>query len=242
MSEAVDVLAIGAHPDDVEIGCGGALILAASSGHRVAVADLTDGEMATRGTPEQRVIERERAAAILGTCSRVSLGLADTGLGRDESHLAAVIGLIRDLRPAIVMAPHPHDRHPDHEAAGRLVRDACFFAGVGKMASGPAHRPRRLYEYMIHHPFLPTFVVDVTPVWTRRMAAVETYASQFGPGGSTEIGNSAFLDQIEARARYFGAMIGAARGEPFFCRGPLAVAQLPELDGQPGLATYRTYL
>lgn len=232
MKATLDILAIGAHPDDVEIGCGGALILAADAGLRVAVADLTAGEMSTQGTPQVRERERAEASTLLGLCERMSLGIPDTRVGQEPWHSDALVTLLREYRPRIVLAPYPDDRHPDHAAAGRLVREACFFAGVSKFGAGEPHRPRRLYHYMLHHPFDPSFVLDVSAVWARRMAAVAAYESQFGSATEprTEIGSPAFLAKLTDRASYFGAMIGASHGEPFHCRGPLAVTTLPGLD------------
>jgi N-acetylglucosamine malate deacetylase 1 len=242
-----DVLAVGAHPDDVEVGCGGVLALCSRAGMHVAIADLTGGELGTRGTPALREEEARKAADVLGVPTRVGLGLPDGSLGTDPEHRNAVVGLLRDLRPRLVLAPyHLDDRHPDHAAAGRLVRDACFLAGVAKWGDGEPHRPARLHHYMLHAVFEPTFVVDVTPVWEQRTAAVAAFASQFSAAPSdrrTAIDGGGFLELLEARARVFGAMIGAVRGEPFSCTGPLGLDRLPDLpaprDGEP---VYRSFL
>ena len=238
---AVDVLAVGAHPDDVEVGCGGVLALCTGSGMRVAIADLTGGELGTQGTPELREEEARRAADVLGVTTRVNLGLPDGSVGTDPAHRTAVVGLLRTLRPRLVLAPyHLDDRHPDHAAAGRLMRDACFLGGVARWGEGEPHRPVRLHHYMLHHVFEPTYVVDVTPVWEQRTAAVEAFASQFAaaPGERrAAIADGGFLDLLAARALVFGAMIGAGRGEAFFCAGPLGLDRLPDVpagpDGQP---------
>jgi bacillithiol biosynthesis deacetylase BshB1 len=232
----VDVLAVAAHPDDAEVGCGGALLLAADAGHRVAVADLSAGELSTSGSPDERARERDRAAEILGLAERVGLGLPDAALGTDPSHCDAIVELLRELRPRIVLAPHTDDRHPDHAAAGRLTREAAFLAGLSRRGSGSPHRPARVYHYLMHHPFEPTFVLDVTDVWERRMSAVAAYESQFGrpeEAQQTEIGQPAFLELLTARAAFYGAMVGAARGEPYRSQGPL------RQDGLPGLAEPR---
>ena len=176
----IDVLAVGAHPDDVEVGCGGVLALCTRSGMRVAIADLTGGELGTQGTPELREEEARRAADVLGVTTRVNLGLPDGGVGTDPAQRSAVVTLLRTLRPRLVLAPyHLDDRHPDHAAAGRLMRDACFLGGVARWGEGEPHRPVRLHHYMLHHVFEPTYVVDVTPVWEQRTAAVAAFASQF---------------------------------------------------------------
>lgn len=234
MTEPVDLLAIGAHPDDAEVGCGGVLALAVLGGLRVGVADLTRGELATRGTPRTRGQEAAQAATILGLHERVALGIPDGGVGTEPHHREAVVRLIRDLRPRLVLAPYPEDRHPDHAAGGKLVREACFLAAVGKFSSGSPHRPAALYHYMLHHPLIPSFVVDVSAVWPRKMDAVRAHESQFGPGAQdprTEIGGGEFLTFLESRARFYGAMIGVDRGEAFHSRGPIALDALPGLEG-----------
>jgi len=247
MTAAVDVLAIAAHPDDAEVGCGGALLVAAQAGHRVAVADLTDGELSTAGTPEQRARERDRAGELLGLSARVGLGLPDAGLGMDAGHRDALVDLLRDLRPRLVLAPFTEDRHPDHAAAGRLAREAFFLAGVAKLGRGRPHRPERLYHYSLHHSFQPSFVLDVSAVWERRMEAVLAYESQFGHAEDrrlTEIGEPAFLELLTARAAVYGSMVGVARGEPYLARGPLPTSSLPGLEGARGERppAYRAYL
>jgi bacillithiol biosynthesis deacetylase BshB1 len=248
MSSTVDLLAIAAHPDDAEVGCGGALILAGNSGLRVAVVDLTRGERSTSGTPEQRDEESARAAELLGLSRRVGLDLPDVRLGTDPAHRDALVGILRELRPRIVLAPHTEDRHPDHAAAGRLAREAAFVAGVAEVGSGEPHRPHRLYHYLLHHPFEPTFVLDVSAVWDRRMQAVRAYESQFGRPPEhqrTEIGGRGFLELLDARGTHYGAMVGAVRGEPYRSEGPLRATTLPELHETSATTVprgYRSYL
>lgn len=247
-NESVDILAFSPHPDDVELGCGGSLILAADSGLRVAVADLTAGEMSGRGTPAQRAREAKKAASLLGLCARLSLELPDTKIGADLAHRQAVIRLIRETRPHLVLAPHWQDRHPDHRAASTLVREACFYAGVAKMGTQPPHRPEELFYYMIHSPFEPSFVVDVSTVWERRTTAVWAYQSQFqtdGEGPETALSRPEFQRFLEARAIWFGSMIGVAYGEPFFTIGPVALKKFPgvsDLKPSPALLpSYRAF-
>jgi bacillithiol biosynthesis deacetylase BshB1 len=232
----IDVLAFSPHPDDAELGCGGSLILAADSGLKVAIADLSAGEMSSRGTPEGRQSEKEEAADRLGLCTRTLVGLPDGEIGTDPAH-----------RLRIVLAPYGQDRHPDHVGASKLVKDACFLAGVSKLGTGRPHRPEWVYYYMIHHSFAPSLVVDVSSVWDRKMAAVAAYRSQFQPDGSgfqTAISRPDFMRFIEARAIVFGAMIGAAHGEAFYLPGPVPLGGLPGLTGPApaggGLPSYRT--
>jgi bacillithiol biosynthesis deacetylase BshB1 len=230
----VDILAFSPHPDDVELGCGGSLILATREGLRVMVADLSAAEMSSRGTVVERAAEAATAAELLGLAGRVKLGLPDTQLGTDPAHRQAVIRLVRTARPRLVLAPYWRDRHPEHEAASTLIREACFYAGVGKLDGGPPHRPAQLCYYMIHTPFEPSFVVDVSAVWEQRMMAVRAYASQFQPaatGAATALSHSDFLQYVEARAITYGAMIGAAYGEPFALRGPVPMPGLSGLLG-----------
>ncbi len=232
----VDILAFSPHPDDAEMGCGGSLILAADRGLKVTIADLTAGERSTQGTLELRRSEKERASEMLGLWKRFSVGLPDSEIGADPAHRLPIIQLIRDARPRVVLAPYSLDRHPDHEAASRLVKEACFLAGVSKVGTGQPHRPEKLYYYMIHRPFEPSLVVDISAVWERKMAAVTAYQSQIKPEAgkpSTAISSSTFLRFIEAQAIVFGAMIGVQYGEAFFLPGPVALTELPGLSNVP---------
>ena len=236
MDTPLDLLAFSPHPDDAELGCGGSLILAADKGLRVAIADLSAGEMSSRGTLEQRRQEKEQAAELLGLCGRWLVGLPDSEIGADPIQRLPLIQLIRDTRPRLVLVPYYQDRHPDHVAASKLVEEACFFAGVRKIGTGQPHRPERIYFYMIHRPFTPSFVVDISAVWERKIAAVTAYKSQFqtdGSGLKTAISRPDFLRLVEARAIYFGAMIGAAYGEAFYLPGPVPLPGLPGLTKPP---------
>ncbi|MCB9077377.1 MAG: bacillithiol biosynthesis deacetylase BshB1 [Anaerolineaceae bacterium] len=245
MTDSLDILAFAAHPDDAEIGCGGSLLLTADQGRRVAVVDMSAGEMSTRGNLTQRKQETESASKLLGLSARLALGLPDGYIGTDPDHRIPVIDVIRATRPRIVLAPFWEDRHPDHAAAGKLVREACFFAGVQKIGSGLPHRPESVYYYMLHHPFQPTFVVDISTVWTRKQAAIAAYASQFqavDDGPQTAISQSGFGRFLEARSIYFGAMIGAAYGEAFYSPGPIALNLFPEpVNASPPLGQLPAY-
>ena len=233
--DPVDVLAFSPHPDDAEIGCGGALALAADRGLRVAIADLTEGERASRGSPAGRGEEKEAAARTLRLCSRIGVGLADGEIDRSPGALRRIVEVIREARPHTVLGPPLQDRHPDHEAAGRLVREASFEAGLARVGEGRPHRPGRLFHYMVHSPFEPSFVVDCTEVWAQKQAAVRSYRSQFSPDGddpTTALSSGDFLELLEVRGRWFGAMIGASYGEPFLTRGPVPLRRLPEPGGR----------
>ena len=246
MDTPLDILAFAPHPDDVELGCGGSLIVAADNGWRVGVADLTEGEMSSRGTLVLRQQEKEAASAILGLTARFSVGLPDGAIGTEPHHRQAVIDVLRQTRPRIVLAPYWEDRHPDHVRAGSLVREACFFSGVGKIGDGAPYRPQWLFYYLLHTPFTPTFVMDVSAVWERRMEAVRAYQSQFHSQASqveTTLSRPGFLRALEARAIWFGWTIQAAYGEPFLSTTPLAAGTFPGLPDETqlphGLPAYR---
>jgi bacillithiol biosynthesis deacetylase BshB1 len=229
---SLDILAIAAHPDDAELGCGGGLLLAARTGLSAAITDLSAGEMSSRGTLASREVEARNAARLLGLSERRNLGLPDSKISESSSNaLSALIQLIRETRPRIVLAPYWEDRHPDHEATGRLVKQACFFAGVAKVGEGEPFRPNRLFHYMLSYPFNPAFVLDISDVWERKLEAIMAYQTQFQSsedGVQTAISEPGFLKLMEARAIWFGAMIGAAYGEPYHTSGPVPVVELPD--------------
>lgn len=243
----VDILAFSPHPDDAELGCGGTLAKLAAAGRRVGIVHLTRGERGTRGTVRERAAEAEAAAAALGAVTLDFLDCGDGALRRGEAEEDAVIVLLRQRRPELVIAPTPaDDRHPDHRRAHQLVLDACFYAGLARRATGdtlatatpsspdgspqPApHRPAAVFAYMQHDLFAPTFVVDVTATWSAKVAALAAYDSQlYSPAARneplTKVASREFALAVEGRARHFGQLIGAELGEPFWARGPLAVA------------------
>jgi bacillithiol biosynthesis deacetylase BshB1 len=235
---AVEVLAFGAHPDDVELGCAGTLALLAERGRRFGIVHLTGGEAGTRGTPDQRRREAEEAAASIGAATLDILDCGDGCLRTGATEEDAVIGLLRRHRPEIVLLPPPADRHPDHGRAHELVRAASFYAGLRKRGTGEPHRPAALFHYMQHDSFEPSFVVDVTSTWAKKLRALEAYSSQlFRPSAvgepsavsaepPTKVSSREFAAAVEGRARHFGQSIGVEFGEPFGARGPLAVGDL----------------
>ena len=231
----LDVLAIGAHPDDVELGCGGTVALLAHAGRRVGILHLTRGEAGTRGTEETRRKEAAEAAEILGASVMEILDCGDGGLRSGEAEEDALIDLLRRYQPGLVLSPTPADRHPDHGRAHRLVEAACFYAGLARRGEGEPHRPSAVFSYMQHDPFEPRFIVDVSSVWEVKLQALAAYESQlYQPGGEsgveerhgplTKVASPEFRRAVEGRARHFGMAIGAAYGEPFTSRLPLAVA------------------
>jgi bacillithiol biosynthesis deacetylase BshB1 len=232
----IDILAFSPHPDDAELGCGGSLILASDKGLRVAIADLSAGEMSSQGTLEERRLEKEEAANRLGLCDRFSVGLPDSEIGTNPAQRLPIIQLVREHKPRIVLAPYEKDRHPDHSGASKLVKEACFLAGVKKIGSGLPYRPEWIIYYTIHHTFNPSIVIDITSVWDRKMAAIAAYRSQFQPDGSnvqTAISRPDFLRFINARAIVFGTMIGVPYGEAFFMPGPVPLKEFPGLANSP---------
>jgi bacillithiol biosynthesis deacetylase BshB1 len=218
-SYGVDVLAFGAHPDDVELFCGGTVIRLGELGYTTAVADLTRGEKASHGTPEERARETAAASAELGLAFRDNLELPDTELAVTQAQLVAVVATLRRRRPEIVLAPWIEDRHPDHVVASQLVTRGAMLAGVRNFAPDAGERfvPRQLLYYMMRHRMAPSFVVDTSSVSVRKAQAVACYASQLArrPGEDpTLISAPGAAAAIEARDRYFGSMIGTAYGEP----------------------------
>ena len=191
MPEPLDVLALAAHPDDVELCAGGTMCLLADQGYRTGVVDFTRGEMGSRGTPEIREQEASGASEILGLASRDNLGLPDGDIPNTADARQRLIRLIRRYRPSIVLVNAPEDRHPDHPAAARLATDALFYSGLVKIETEDEGepqepwRPAHVLHYMQSIPFEPTFVVDVSEVWERRMEALLAYRSQFYAGDAS---------------------------------------------------------
>ena len=232
----VDVLAIAAHRDDVELTCGGTLLRAAELGRRTGVVDLTQGEMGTRGSAQLRAAEAERAAAVLGLSARENLALPDAGIVNTPETRAALARVIRRLRPQVVIAPSPWARHPDHRVAAELVRDACFVAGLAKVAPDvPKHRPRKVVHCITYREdaVKPTFVVDVSGVFERKMEAIRCYASQFD--GLTQAGEvyptgEPLYDVVRHQAAHYGSLIRTRYGEPFFTHETMRVDDVAALE------------
>lgn len=225
----IDVLAFGAHPDDVELGCGGTLASLAGRGRGVGIVDLTRGEMATRGTPEIRSREASEAGRILGARFRANLDLGDGGLSTDRAAQLLVIEAVRLSRPRLVLAPWTEDRHPDHERAGRLVAEASWYAGLVRLETGlPAHRPDQVVFYAAYALLTPTFLVDITGSFGAKQAALRAYASQFHDATSSEpatyVSSTSFWDGVEARARAYGRIANVAYAEGFVSKAPPTLA------------------
>lgn len=227
----VDVMAFGAHPDDVELGAGATLAHCVAGGLEVGIVDLTRGEMGTRGTPAIRAREARAAQRILGASFRRQLDFGDGQLRTGREEELELIELIRRHTPSILIAPYPDDRHPDHTRTGQLVTDTWFYAGLKNLVSqSSAHRPQAVIYYLQNYQFRPSLVVDVTDVWKKKMRAIAAYGSQFynpkSKGPVTMIAQKSFVDMIEARGRHFGALIGADYGEAFVSKQPPRVDDL----------------
>lgn len=241
----LDVLALAAHPDDVELCAGGTMITLADAGYRTGVVDFTRGELGTRGTPETRAEEAARAAEILGLQVRENLGIPDGDVQNTKANQRKVIEVVRRHRPHVCLINALHVRHPDHGDAARLTIDALFYAGLAKVeTTGPdgapqePWRPHHVLHYMQALDVEPTFVVDVSAVWERRMEALLAYRTQFYTGDpedgpATYISNPDFLKWVESRARVYGYRVGATYGEPLLYRhGPVGVTDLMAVLGR----------
>jgi len=234
----VDVLVFGPHPDDIEICAGGLVLVMQKKGYTVGGVDLSAGEAGTRGTPEQRRAEAGRGAQLLGLQFRECLGLPDGGIENTRETRDLLMDVIRRHRPRLVVAPIPSDDHPDHSRTGQAVKEARFLAGAARLGPpGEPWRPGRVLFYPSREFAVPSLVVDISEVYERKMEAVRAHASQLHDPRSTEprttISSAEFLPYIEAKARYFGSLVGAHYGEPYVVEGPLAVDDpLPAVRGR----------
>jgi bacillithiol biosynthesis deacetylase BshB1 len=218
---AIDLLAIGAHPDDVELTCGGTLIKAARQGHRTGIVDLTGGEAGTHGSRSARAKEAEAAAAALGVSDRRNAGLPDAGLFNTTETRRVVIELIRHFRPRVVILPYPIGRHPDHRMASELCRDASYLAGLKHYpADGEPHRPEKILYTLAYREdaVKPSFVVDISDVFEAKLAAIRCYASQFdGKMAAGEIfpAGDDIYENVRLHCARAGSLVRVAYGEPY---------------------------
>ena len=227
-SDRIDILAFGAHPDDVELGCGGSLLKLKKFGYRTAIIDLTEGEMGSRGSVKQRYQESAKAAEILKIDLRKNLKIADGNIKNDSTNRDKIIREIRQYRPLLVFAPYAEDRHPDHIHTSHLITEGCFYSGLRKMLPEiPPHRPHRVIYYMAKYEFSPSFIIDISPEFSKKITSLQAYESQFynpeWPEQQTFISSQGFMESIEFRARYFGWMAGVKYGEPFWIQEPMAI-------------------
>jgi bacillithiol biosynthesis deacetylase BshB1 len=221
MTPPIDLLAIGAHPDDVELTCGGTLLKAHRQGHRTAIVDLTGGETGTHGSRAIRAEEATRAASLLGVTERRNAGLPDAGLHNTDETRRVVVGLIRQFRPRVVILPFPIGRHPDHRVASELCRDASYLAGLKHYpADGPPHRPEKILYTLAYRedPVKPTFVVDISEEFDAKLEAIRCYASQFdGKMAAGEIfpAGENIYENVRMHCARAGSLIRTAYGEPY---------------------------
>ncbi len=236
----IDILAFGAHPDDVELAAAGTLIHHIKMGAKVSIVDLTAGEMGTRGDAETRAAEAALSRNIMGVQNRMNLHLRDGFFENDEASLLKVVVAIRHFCPRVILANAVADRHPDHGRAAVLVERACFLSGLPKVithfegAEQTAWRPSSVYHYIQDRYIKPDLVVDITDSFSQKMEAIRAFSSQFYKaddlGPQTPISSAAFLQFIEARAREFGRSIGVEFGEGFTVERPLGITNLMNIQ------------
>jgi bacillithiol biosynthesis deacetylase BshB1 len=226
----LDALAIGAHPDDVEFGCGGTLLKLVSLGYRVGILDMTRGEAGTRGNSEIRDQEAKEAAAVLGLVLRDNLELPDAHVWLNEESRTSLVRKLRQYRPRVVFTHYWEDPHPDHAHTSQIVREAAHVAGLVRYDSdsGQARfRPHAVAHFMFPRTVVPSFVVDITEFVAQKQAAAMCYKSQLYDPNSTEpetqVSSEAFIRRLEARQRFYGSLIGVEHGEGFVVREALNV-------------------
>ncbi|HCP41005.1 MAG TPA: bacillithiol biosynthesis deacetylase BshB1 [Cryomorphaceae bacterium] len=236
----LNILAFGAHPDDVELGAGGILATHAMRGLTTGIVDLSRGEMGTRGTPELRDEEAKEAAAILGCSVRLNLEMPDSQIDYFHESQLAVVRVLRKYQPDVVLMNAPTDRHPDHGRASRLVEDACFLSGLHKIKVKdgdlllPPWRPKTMYKYLQFYNLEPQVVVDISEGFEQKMASIKAHKSQFFDSNSTEpetiISSESFFESVVARAQDWGRIIGTSYAEPLISVRHIGVKNLEELQ------------
>ncbi len=234
----VDLLAIAAHRDDVELTCAGTLIRAADQGYRTGILDLTAGETGTRGSADIRSQEALAAARVMSVAERRNAGLPDAHIANTDATRKVVVEALRHFRPRVVIVPFPVGRHPDHRLASELARDACYLSGLTRYdAGGEPHRPHKVLYALAYRedPVKPTFVVDISEQFERKMAAIHCYASQFD--GATNAGEIFPTGQdlyslIATQNAHYGSLIRARYGEPYFTPETMRVDDVVGLEVQ----------
>ncbi|MTT32631.1 bacillithiol biosynthesis deacetylase BshB1 [Terrilactibacillus sp. BCM23-1] len=231
MSERqLDILAFGAHPDDVEIGMGGTLALHAQKGYKVGICDLTKADLSSNGNVELRQKEAKRASVALNLRVRENCGFPDRGLQFTEEKCAVIVDIIREYQPKVIFVPYDKDRHPDHGDCGHLVDQAYFSAGIKKYTANlnlPSFRPKELYYYFINGFHNPDFVVNISDVYEKKLAALGAYESQFEPanGVDTPLTNG-YIETVKSRDRLFGKEINVTYAEGFITKRPLTLGDI----------------
>ncbi len=237
----LDLLAIGVHPDDVELGCSGTLINEIKNGKKAGIVDLTQGELGSRGTIETRYAEAARAAEIIGVSVRENLKMRDGFFRNDEAHQIELIRVIRRYRPEVVIGNILKDRHPDHGRAGQLISDACFLSGLRRIETTDTDgkvqekwRPKYYLQYLQDWYHEPDFLVDISEVFEQRMDSIKAYSTQFNSsseadGPQTYISTPDFLESVIARARMLGKRIGVKYAEGFVTEKKIGIRNLDAL-------------
>ncbi len=234
----VDLLAIAAHPDDVELTCGGTLAKAVKAGYRVGILDLVAGEAGSRGSAEVRAEEAKAGAEALGVHVRENAGLRDAHLHNTDETRRTVIEWIRTFRPRTVILPYPVARHPDHRIASELGRDACYLSGLARYdAPGEPHRPRKILHALAYRedPIKPSFVVDISDTFAAKMKALQCYKSQFDgvkSAGEIHPTGQPLYELVATQSAHYGSLIRASYGEPFFTYETIAVDDVVEMSVQ----------
>ena len=226
----LDILAIGAHPDDIELACSATVAKLVTQGKKIGILDLTEGELGTRGTREIRKKEADASSKILGLTARISLGLPDGHIEVNDVNIKKVIQVISTYQPSILLMPHWLERHPDHEHAHTLCREAWFYSGLEKIVTKvngkkqEPFRPKKYFHFMQKYEFQPTFIVDVSDVYDIKKTSLAAFGSQFYDPKSKEretiLSSKFFLESIFARDRHFGSLINVEYGEPFYSIEP----------------------
>lgn len=233
----LDILAIGSHPDDVEMGCSGTLIKEIKKGKKVGIVDLTQGELGTRGTVETRYSEASEAGKIIGISVRENLKMRDGFFKNDEEHQMQLIKVLRKYQPEIVIGNILEDRHPDHGRGAWLTYDACFLSGLRQIKTQdengneqPKWRPKILLHYIQDRFYEPDFIVDISDVWEQRMQSIRAYKTQFYNPNSNEpqsyLSNPEFMEALTARARLLGKRVGVMYGEGFLSKKNIGIKDL----------------
>lgn len=235
----LDILAIGVHPDDIELSCGGTILKHIALGKKCGIIDLTCGELGTRGSGELRLVEAANAAKVLGVSIRDNLGMADGFFKNDKEHQLEIIKKIREYQPEIILCNAASDRHPDHGRASALVSEACFYSGLMRVetqlnsVNQKAWRPKAVYHYVQDRQLKPDFVVDITPFFEKKMEAIQAFKSQFYNPDSTEpespISMKNFFDVIKGKMTVFGRDAGFEYAEGFTVERTIGVENLFEL-------------
>ncbi len=235
----LDILAIGAHPDDIEISCCGTLLHHVALGHQIGILDLTAGELGTRGDAETRLKEAAKASSMLGAVVRANLEMADGFFEHDREHILRIVEMIRLFQPDIVLANSQSDRHPDHGRAAKLVADACYYSGLRKIQTEweeqpqAAWRPKAVYHYIQDYNLKPDFVFDISPYMDRKIEIIQAYKSQFYNPNSQEpqtpISSKEFLEFLRAKNCTYGRAAGFHYAEAFNVNRDIGVSNLFDL-------------